>query len=88
MKKPHFAIIFLGAHVAFILLIIHKQNLFINLSYEKQKKEQLRTTLKEQKQQLLQQHYALSNHKDIKGFAHTQLTMEPITMAQVKKLKP
>lgn len=88
MKKPHFAIIFLSTHIAFILLIIHKQNLFINLSYEKQKKEQARTNLKEQKQQLLQRYYTLSNHNDIKSFAQNSLNMEQISMAQIKKLKP
>lgn len=86
MKKTTFAAIFFSTHIFFVLLIIHKQNIFISLSYEKQKKEKFREELAEKKKLLTHQCHALANPTVIKEFAKNNLHMEPIALAQVRKL--
>ena len=87
MKKLTFAFIFFGTHIAFIVFTIHKQNQFISLSYEKQKKEALRDELMEKQKQLTQQYHALTNPTYVKAFAQKQLSMEPVALTQVRKLQ-
>jgi cell division protein FtsL len=61
--------------------------MFIELSYEKQKKERIKAELIEKHQELIQQQYTLTNYEQIKKFAHEQLHMDPLTMNQVMKLQ-
>ncbi len=86
MKKTTFATIFFCTHILFVILVIHKQNLFISLSYDKQKKEKLREELLEQKKLLTQRNHALANPSLVKDFAKKNLNMEPIALTQVRKL--
>lgn len=86
MKKTTFAAIFFSTHVLFIVLIIHKQNRFISLSYEKQKKERKLEELHEKKTLLTQQYHALANPSLVKEFAKNQLHMDSIALSQVKKI--
>jgi hypothetical protein len=86
MKRKTFAALFFSTHILFIVLIIHKQNRFISLSYEKQKKERVREELHEKKKLLTQQYHAHVNPSMVKDFAKSQLRMEPVALSQVRKL--
>jgi hypothetical protein len=88
MKRTTFAIIFFSTHVLFILLTIHKQNLFISLSYEKQKNEQLCAELQEKKTLLSRNYHALTSPIIVKDFAKKNLQMESVALSQVRKLHP
>lgn len=86
MKRSTFIAIFTITHVMFILLIIHKQNRFINLSYQKQKKEKQKVELVEKKKDLMRQQYVLTNLQHVKQIAQETLLMKPTTISQVQKL--
>ena len=86
MNRSFFIAIFVSAHIAFVLLTIHKQNAFIQLSYEKQRKEKAILALREQKKQLTQERYALHSHEQVKKVAQQQLHLEPIKISQIRKV--
>jgi hypothetical protein len=71
----------------FILLIIHKQNRFIDLSYQKQKKEKEKEELSTRKKLFTNQLYTHANHAHIKTYA-LHNSMESISLSQIKKLTP
>lgn len=85
MKRSWFITLFISTHILFILLIIHKQNRFIDLSYQNQKKEKQKNELLNSKKELTNQLYAQANHSHIKTYA-IKNGMEPISLAQVKKI--
>ncbi len=86
MTRSLFIAIFVSAHIAFVLLTIHKQNAFIQLSYDKQRKEKAILALREQKKQLTQERYVLHSHEQIKKVAQQQLNLEPIKISQIRKI--
>lgn len=88
MQKKLFIGVFIGAHILFIALLIHKQNLFIDLSYKKQKLEQARCGLLENKKTLTQKLCVLKNHRQVQTYAKNHLGMESINMKQIRKLSP
>lgn len=87
MKKKLFITVFITAHIFFVFSQIHKQSLFIKLSYEKQKYEKLKQELTEKKQTL---NYALrkemSNPAAIKAVAKDKFHMQKISLKQIKLL--
>ncbi|MBN1549047.1 hypothetical protein JW872_00055 [Candidatus Babeliales bacterium] len=87
MNKKLFVFIFAAAHIAFVVLLIHKQNLFINLSYKKQKYEREITQLEEHKKALTQELCLLKNHRAVEQHAQNVLGMQPISMKQIRKLE-
>lgn len=86
MKRSSFIIVFIVAHIMFACLQIFKQQEFTRRSYKYQKDERYKQELDEKKKTLTNQLFALSNHTDIKKFAHAQLSMEQIHISQVRKL--
>jgi uncharacterized membrane-anchored protein YhcB (DUF1043 family) len=80
MKKTTFIALFVGIHVTFVFLQIHKQSIFIGLSFEKQRLEKRKDELMEQKDQLSGQLYALNDQASIKHFALTQLNMKSLSL--------
>lgn len=88
MKRPAFLFLFIGTHVLFIVLQIHKHTLITKLSYQKQKHESDKVHLEKKKQDLVNQLYALADRSDIKKFAASHLHLQPITLSQVKKISP
>lgn len=86
MKRPFFISCFIGAHILFVLLVIHKQNKFIEFSYEKQRKEKMVAQLRELKKKLERERYALTSHERVKTFAHKELGMEPMSIKQLRTL--
>ncbi|NBP15212.1 hypothetical protein EBU95_12555, partial [bacterium] len=72
-----------------ILLIgikINKQSQFIKISYERQRLEQKKIELLQQKQALTNDLYAFQNPALIKQFAQETLKMEPLNLKQVKRI--
>ncbi len=86
MKRSWFITLFVSVHILFVLLVIHKQNNFIALSYEHQRKHKRILELQDEKKQLLHEQYALTSHAHVKKFAQTKLGMEPVRITQMKKL--
>lgn len=85
MKKKTFIALFVSTHLVFILLVIFKQNKFISLTYQKQRKETLKESLIERKKELTQKVYA-HNHAQVKQYARKRLHMEPLSINQVRKI--
>jgi hypothetical protein len=86
MKRGIFLTIFISTHITFVVLQIHKHSQFIKQSYRKQKNEQLRNKLLQEKQSLVHQWYALHNQDQIKEYAQKKLGMIAINLQQIKKL--
>jgi len=86
MKKNSFIAIVITAHIVFIFLQVHKHTLFIKNSYNHQECEKKIALLKDKKQTLTQELYALKDRDAIKKYAHDTLKMRPYALNQVKKL--
>lgn len=86
MKKTGFVLIFISTHITFVFLQIHQYSQIINISYQKQKTEKLKQQLVQKKQSLTHQLYALQNKTAVQKFAQSNLHMQPIDIAQIKKL--
>lgn len=84
MKKAYFITLFVGMHVIFIILQIHKQSSFIKLTYEKQRLEKEKRELLAQQDTLTQQLSQLQDHDAIKEFALTKLNMKQISLKQIR----
>lgn len=84
MKKAYFITLFVGMHIIFIILQIHKQSSFIKLSYDKQRLEKEKRELLAQKDTLTQQLSQLQDHETIKEFALNTLKMEQVSLKQIR----
>jgi len=87
MKKNSFITFFITVHIFLIFLQVHKHTLFIKNSYNQQQCEKQIAALKEKKQSLTQELYALKDRDNIKQYAQNKLKMRPYTLNQVKKLQ-
>ena len=87
MQKRKFIILFIGTHIGFIFLQIHKQSYLVKLSYQKQKKEKLQQDILEKKKQLTQQWHMVQNRSAIKDFAQKQLGMKKVALNQITLLE-
>lgn len=86
MQRKTFITIFVGTHILFIFLQIHKHSQIIKQSYTKQKFEQEKTLLIKKKQALTHQLYACKNKSTIKDFAIKELGMQPLRLSQIKTI--
>ena len=86
MKRVTFISFFIGAHILCIFIQIHQYSRMIKASYQKQKNEIQLATLKQKKQKITHQFYALQNKTKIKEFATNILHMESISLGRIKKL--
>ena len=84
MKKAYFIALFVGMHIIFIILQIHKQSSFIKLSYDKQRLEKEKRELLAQKDTLTQQLSQLQDHDVIKQFALNELNMKQVSLKQIR----
>lgn len=84
MKKAYFITLFVGMHIIFIILQIHKQSSFIKLSYDKQRLEKEKRELLTQKDTLTQQLSQLQDHETIKEFALNRLKMKQVSLKQIR----
>lgn len=87
MNKKYISLyIFIMVNLSFIFLYIYKNNTIIALSFEKQKEEKYRDSLREKKNKLMQKLCLIQNKMHIKQFAQKQLQMEPISLKQIRTL--
>lgn len=86
VKKSLFISCFIGVHILFVLLVIHKQNKFIEFSYEKQRKEKMIAQLRELKKKLERERYILTSYERVKSFAQKELGMEPMSIKQFRNI--
>ncbi|NBP00254.1 MAG: hypothetical protein EBU90_09045 [Proteobacteria bacterium] len=86
MKKLYFIVFFISFHILLIGIKINKQSQFIKISYERQRLEQKKIELLQQKQALTNDLYAFQNPALIKQFAQDVLNMEPLNLKQVKRI--
>ncbi len=83
MKKNFFILLFIGVHVCFLFLHIHRHMLYMKESFKKQKNEQLTNALKEKKETKTNDLFALQNRKNIQIFAEQELNFKPISLKQL-----
>lgn len=86
MKKGTLVTLFISLHIGFIFLQIHKHMQFIRYSFEKQKNERLVAQLEKEKQEFINELYALQNKSYIKEFAQEKLHMKMTSLKQIKRL--
>lgn len=86
MKRSSFLALFIAANVGFILLHLHKQSQFIQLSYTKQKLEVQMSNLHKQKQELTHQLYTFYDRARVLNYAKKELNMSHAKVGQFKKI--
>jgi len=86
MKCSPFMATVIATHVFFILAHINRHSQFVGQSFRRQKNERLLESLVHRKQELASQLYALKDRDAIKEYAQRVLKMQPVALAQVKKL--
>lgn len=86
MKRNSFIILFIGAHISFIFLQIHKHAQFIKQSFIKQKNERFKENLELARLNLEIELNKLKNQTLIKKIAQEKLQLKPIRLNQVKRL--
>jgi hypothetical protein len=85
IKIPFFAL-FIFAQLFFIFFKIYQQSNLIKLSYAKQKLEEERGLLLEQKKELHQTLLKLNNRSNIKKDASARFGLEKIRLSNLKKI--
>lgn len=86
MKKQTFIGIFITVQIACITLYIHKQSLFVKLSYQKQTAQDELKKLIAHKEVLTSKLCDLQNPKRVKHFAQEKLGMQPLALKKIKRL--
>jgi cell division protein FtsB len=86
MKRTVFALFFIGMHIIFIVLQIHRHTLYVQYCYQKQKNEKLYESLIKEKEILTYELHNLHNSTTIKEYAQNTLGMIPINLKHVKKV--
>jgi cell division protein FtsL len=86
MKKKPFLAVFIGVHLCFVVLLIHKSSRFVQESYRTQQCESTTKQLELEKQTLLCKLNAAQSKTAIKAFAQQKLGMKPIAINQIHKL--
>lgn len=86
MKRSPFLALFVAANIGFVLLHLHKQSQFIQLSYTKQKLEAQMSNLHKQKQELTHQLYTFYDRARVLNYAKKELNMSHAKVGQFKKM--
>ncbi len=86
MKRSPFLALFISANIGFVLLHLHKQSQFIQLSYTKQKLEVQMNNLNKQKQELTHQLYTFYDRTRVLNYAKKELNMSHAKVGQFKKM--
>ena len=88
MNQSRFLTIFIGAHIFFILLQIHKHTQIVRHTYKKQELEQLLALAHTEKEVLTQQLCQQKNHEEIHKYAQHKLGMKPLNISAIKTIRP
>ena len=83
MTRTKFFTIFFLMSLVFIFTKIYQHNLFIRLSYEKQRLENKKNELKKRKNELLIQLYTLKNQEEVKRIVQEKFDMQPLQLSQI-----
>lgn len=86
MKRNIFALLFVGTHIIFIVLQIHRHSLYIQYSYQKQKNEKMYENLLKEQEMLAYELHTLHNSEAIKQYAQNQLGMMPANLQHIKRV--
>jgi len=86
MKRNLFALLFIGTHIIFIVLQIHRHTLYIQYSYQKQKNEKMYDNLLKQQEMLAYELHTLHNNETIKKYAQNELGMMPTNLKHIRKV--
>ena len=86
MKRTVFALVFIGTHIIFIVLQVHRHSLYIQYSYQKQKNEKLYENLIKEKEMLTYELHTLHNNDAIKQYAQNKLGMIPTNLQHIKRI--
>ncbi len=85
MKKNFFITLFIGVHISFFFLQIHKQMQFIKESFTKQRNEQTVSKLIHKKQAKLNELHALQSRQEVASYAQKKLAMRPVLVTQLNR---
>lgn len=72
-------------HIVFIFLLIYKHTQLVQASFKVQKSEHAIESLKERRQELTNELYALKDHTSIKQFAQKSLNFKEMKLNQVSR---
>lgn len=86
MKRTVFVLLFIGTHIIFIALQIHRHSAYIQYSYQKQKNEKMYENLLKEQEMLAYELHTLHNSENIKNYAQNELNMMPTTLRHIKKV--
>ncbi len=78
--------LFVSVNLFFVVALIYKNSLVVDMTYEKQRKEKEYAALTSSKGTLEQQLYAMQSKKEIKKFAQHKLKMKPLRLKDIKTL--
>lgn len=79
-------VLFVSVNLFFVVALIYKNSLVVDMTYEKQRKEKEFAAITSSKRALEQRLYALHSKKEIKKFAQKELNMRPLKLKDIKTL--
>ncbi|MCL4229755.1 cell division protein FtsL [Candidatus Dependentiae bacterium] len=86
MNSRNLLMLFIGIHLCFPILHIHKHSQVVKYSYTKQKLERELETLNKKREQLVLHLHELKSPDSIRQFAKNDLGMTHVSLQQIKKL--
>jgi cell division protein FtsB len=86
MKRSVFALVFVGTHIIFVVLQIHRHTQYIQYSYQKQKNEKMYENLLKEQEMLAYELHTLHNNETIKEYAHNTLGMVATNLQHIKRI--
>lgn len=73
-------------HVAFILLHIYKEALFLKMNHREQNYENALKNIRQKQRDLQAQLAMIKNPSVIAAYAQNELGMQPITLSQIRQI--
>ena len=86
MSKTRFFTFLFMINLLFVFVKIYQHNLFIKLSYEKQRIENKKNNLRKKKNELLVQFFRLKDQAEVKKVAQEKWGMKPLKLSQITTL--
>jgi len=86
LNKKQCIVVCVAINVAFIFAQIYKHTKLVQYAYLKQHDEHILEHHQQTIQTLTQQLHALKDRETIRAFAQKELSMQPLSMKQIKRL--
>lgn len=86
MMRNLFVLVFIGTHIIFVILQIHRHTSYTQYSYQKQKNEKIYASLLKEQELLSHELHVLYNNEVIKFYAQNNLGMMSINVHHIKRI--